>query len=99
MIWLGKFHGSGIQGSKVCERTPFGVNVQVRVTLVNFLIIVSADLPTDISRNAGISELGNEGVSQTMKTKCAELPAFAFLFNSAIRVNTRDLHHALKLRR
>src|SRR5690242_7327372 len=98
MIWLGEFHGSGTQGSNVCERTPFSVKIEVRVTLVDFLIIVAADLPAHIGRNVSVGQFGNERVTQRVEAECSELPAFPLFLHSAIGVTLRILHHMLKLR-
>jgi hypothetical protein len=40
------------------ESAAFRIYVQVGVTLVNFLIIVAADLPAHIGRDVSVGQLG-----------------------------------------
>lgn len=44
------------------DRAPLRVNVKVRVTLMNLLVAVAADLPAHILGNVCIRQLGNERV-------------------------------------
>ena len=59
------------------QRAALGVQAQVRISLVNLLVAVAADLTPHICRHIGIRQLGNERVTQGVKSERPELTAFA----------------------
>jgi len=67
----------------------FRIYVQVGVTLVNFLIIVAADLPAQIARNVGVGQLGYKPMTQRMKAGRPELVALRLLISLQKRSDRR----------
>ena len=80
------------------QRAALGVQAQVRISLVNLLVAVPADLPAHIRWHIGIRQLGNERVTQTVKAERLELPSLATLFSAPIALDFRLRHHPLKHR-
>ncbi len=56
----------------------------MRVTLVNLLVVMAADLPAHIGRHIGIRQLRNESMAKAVKAERLELTPFAALFDTAI---------------
>ena len=81
---------------QVRKRAPLSVQAQVRVTFVNLFVAVTADLPPDICRYISIRKLGDERVTQRVKTERLELPPFALFLHPTIGVNARRSHDALE---
>ena len=85
-----------IERPQVCQRATLCVKAKMCVSLVNFLVAMAADLSPHICRHIGIRQLGNECVTQRMKSERFELTTFALLLNAAIGVNASCGHNTLK---
>jgi len=71
------------------ESATFRIYVQVGVTLVNFLIIVAADLPEHIGRDVSVGQLGYKPMTQRTKAGRPELLALRLLISLQKRSDRR----------